>query len=217
MTAWTGWAALGVYLAGGVVGVGLRSWLHRRRTGDSGLRYTSSVLQGLPWWSQVVSGTGLALGALAPVLAALGLVRPAGGLDTRPLFAAGFVVAVAGFAGVFAAQQAMGRSWRIGVDAGEHTALVTSGVFAWTRNPVYTALLIAVAGIVGMVPTWLQLAASACVFAGVELQVRTVEEPHLTKLHGAAYVQYTAAVGRFVPGVGRGSRPARAGEEPGTQ
>ncbi|MFZ3348795.1 MAG: hypothetical protein WA248_27530 [Mycobacterium sp.] len=38
--------------------------------------------------------------------------------------------------------------------------------------------------------------------AGLELQVRRVEEPYLLAKHGAAYRRYTASVGRFIPGVG---------------
>lgn len=214
---WTGWTALSVYLAGGVVGFGLRSWLHYRATGDHGYRYTPPAPGTLPWWSQALSGAGLVLGALAPVLAALGVVSPAAELDIRPVFGVGLAVTVVGFAGVFAAQRAMGRSWRIGVDKGERTALVTSGVFGLMRNPIYTALLTAQTGMVGMVPSWLQLLSLLSLFMGVELQVRTVEEPYLARMHGTAYLKYTAAVGRFVPGIGRAAiaGSASADEERG--
>jgi protein-S-isoprenylcysteine O-methyltransferase Ste14 len=33
-----------------------------------------------------------------------------------------------------------------------------------------------------------------------------VEEPYLARIHGAAYMQYAAMMGRFVPIVGRMSR-----------
>jgi protein-S-isoprenylcysteine O-methyltransferase Ste14 len=36
------------------------------------------------------------------------------------------------------AQLDMGESWRIGVDAGEVTALVTTGVFRNVRNPIFS-------------------------------------------------------------------------------
>ncbi|MBP2401844.1 methyltransferase family protein [Streptomyces syringium] len=213
METWTGWTALSVYLAGGVVDLCLRSWLHYRATGDNGHRYTPPALGTLPWWSQILTGAGLVLGAWAPVLAVLGLVSPAEELDVVPVFGMGLAVAVVGFAGVFAAQQAMGRSWRIGVDTGERTALVTSGVFGLMRNPIYTALLTALTGMVGMVPSWLQLLALLFVFAGVELQVRYVEEPYLARTHGTAYLEYTAVVGRFVPGVGRAAIAGPAGAD----
>jgi protein-S-isoprenylcysteine O-methyltransferase Ste14 len=33
--------------------------------------------------------------------------------------------------------------------------------------------------------------------------VRLVEEPYLAATHGSSYASYAAAVGRFVPGVGK--------------
>lgn len=46
----------------------------------------------------------------------------------------GLGLAVIGLALVLAAQQAMGDSWRIGVDPSERTGLVTTGAFATVRN-----------------------------------------------------------------------------------
>ena len=40
--------------------------------------------------------------------------------------------------------------------------------------------------------------------AGVELQVRFVEEPYLARTHGDTYRDYCRRVGRFIPGVGHG-------------
>ncbi|WP_282793589.1 isoprenylcysteine carboxylmethyltransferase family protein [Streptomyces sp. CC224B] len=209
MGPWTGWVALSVHVTAGVVGFGLRSWLHHRATGDNGYRFTPAAPGTPPWWSPTLSGAGLALGALGPLLVALGAAGPEGRPATAPVFCAGLAVAVAGYAGVFAAQQAMGRSWRIGVAVEERTALVTGGVFGLVRNPIYTSLLVGMAGVVVMVPGWLPLLAWALAFTGVELQVRTVEEPYLVRAHGAAYLGYTARVGRFLPGLGRaGVTPA---------
>ncbi|PYG00280.1 Phospholipid methyltransferase [Georgenia satyanarayanai] len=62
-------------------------------------------------------------------------------------------MAIAGFAGVLAAQAAMGSSWRTGVDPTERTGLVTSGMFAVVRNPIFTAMLTALLGLTLLVPT----------------------------------------------------------------
>ena len=43
----------------------------------------------------------------------------------------------------------------------------------------------------------------ALIPVALELQTRFVEEPHLRRVHGAAYAAYAAQVGRFVPRVGR--------------
>jgi protein-S-isoprenylcysteine O-methyltransferase Ste14 len=97
----------------------------------------------------------------------------------------------------------MGASWRIGVDPAERTELVTTGVFAYVRNPIFTAMVAAQLGVALMVPTWLSVAALGALVVAVQLQVRAVEEPHLRRVHGAAYIEYASRTGRFLPGIGR--------------
>jgi protein-S-isoprenylcysteine O-methyltransferase Ste14 len=194
------WLAFGIYLTGMVAAFGVRTWLHYRTTGDTGHRIPATGTAG--WWAQLLMVAGAATGVVALLLAAIGTLRPIEALDHSAVQIAGLIVTLAGFAGILAAQHAMGTSWRIGVDPTERTGLVTDGVFALVRNPVFTATLTAVTGLTAMVPTWLQLAALACVVAGIELQVRAVEEPYLARLHGHAYTTYTARTGRFLPRIG---------------
>lgn len=101
------------------------------------------------------------------------------------------------------AQTTMGASWRVGVDGGERTALVTSGVFAHVRNPVFTAMAVTALGFGLMVPNVLAGAALAALIAAVQLQVRVVEEPYLASVHADDYAAYSAGTGRFLPGLGR--------------
>jgi protein-S-isoprenylcysteine O-methyltransferase Ste14 len=96
----------------------------------------------------------------------------------------------------------MGASWRIGVDPGERTALVTQGIFGRVRNPIFSAMLLAAVGLVLLVPNVLSAVALVLLIVGLELQVRLVEEPYLTQVHGEPYRRYLASAGRFVPGVG---------------
>ena len=107
-----------------------------------------------------------------------------------------------GFAAVLGAQSAMGSSWRIGVDPGERTSLVTTGAFALVRNPIFTAMITALTGVALLAPTLVTAAALVSLVLAVELQVRVVEEPYLRQVHGQQYALYTARVGRFVPGIG---------------
>ncbi|MFF7146090.1 methyltransferase family protein [Streptomyces nodosus] len=84
-------------------------------------------------------------GAAALVAALAGLPTLDGG---TVLHGAGLTVTLAGMALTTLAQMAMGASfWRIGVDAGERTTLVTSGVFARVRNPVFTAMAVTALGL----------------------------------------------------------------------
>ena len=99
----------------------------------------------------------------------------------------------------------MGASWRIGVDQAERTHLVSTGIFAVVRNPIFTAMVTAQTGMTLVAPTPLAVAALAALVLAVQLQVRVIEEPYLHRVHGAAYAAYTARVGRFLPGIGRGT------------
>jgi protein-S-isoprenylcysteine O-methyltransferase Ste14 len=133
----------------------------------------------------------------------LDVVEPVDALDVTAAHAAGIALAIAGIAATFYAQVAMGASWRIGVDPGERTALVTSGPFALVRNPIFAAMLPTALGLTLLVPSWIAIAGFVGLVVALELQVRVVEEPYLRQAHGEGYVAYAARVGRFLPGVGR--------------
>jgi len=132
-----------------------------------------------------------------------GALEPIAGLDTTALHAAGCVLAATGIAGTFAAQMAMGASWRIGVDESERTELVTGGVFSHCRNPIYTFMVIAWIGFAMLVPTWLSIASIGVGVIAFQVQVRWVEEPFLIRTQGAPYLAWARRVGRFLPGLGR--------------
>ncbi len=87
-------------------------------------------------------------------------------------------------------------------------------MFAHVRNPIFTAMAAAQAGVVLMVPTWVSVLALVALVAAVQLQVRVVEEPYLRAVHGAAYDAYAARAGRFLPGIGRLTAPASAERTP---
>jgi protein-S-isoprenylcysteine O-methyltransferase Ste14 len=189
-----------VYL---LLAFGLRTLIQLRRTGSTGFH----GLGGHPGSAEWIAGIGFALalllGAAAPVLALLDVVEPVGALDVAAAHAAGIALAIVGIAATFYAQVAMGTSWRIGVDPGERTALVTAGPFALVRNPIFAAMLPTALGLTLLVPSWVALAGFAGLLVALELQVRVVEEPYLRQVHGEGYATYAARVGRFLPGVGR--------------
>ncbi|MDD7967773.1 methyltransferase family protein [Actinomycetospora lemnae] len=197
--------ALLLYVGGLTVCFGVQSWLHRARTGgDAGFRRPLREPRSPAWWGAVSFVAALVLGLAGLLLGTLGLVGPLLPLDRVPAVPwLGFLLALAGFVGTVGAQQAMGRSWRIGVEATERTELVESGVFGWSRNPVFLTMIASLAGLTLVVPNVLQLAALVCLVLAVEVQVRGVEEPYLLQTHGADYAEYTSRVGRFIPGVGR--------------
>lgn len=97
----------------------------------------------------------------------------------------------------------MGPSWRTPVDPTERPALVTHGVFAIVRNPIYTSFNVIVLGLTLLVPNAIALTGLVMNITGSHLQVRLIEDPYLHHIHGHAYHEYAARVGRFAPGIGR--------------
>jgi protein-S-isoprenylcysteine O-methyltransferase Ste14 len=101
------------------------------------------------------------------------------------------------------AQFAMGDAWRIGVDLSERTELVTRGPFSLVRNPIFAAMIPSFAGIALLSPTAVTIAGAALLMVALQLQTRLIEEPYLLAVHGERYAAYAAAVGRFLPAIGR--------------
>ncbi|HET8862593.1 MAG TPA: isoprenylcysteine carboxylmethyltransferase family protein [Solirubrobacterales bacterium] len=195
-------AALVLYGISLTITFGVRVALQVRRTGSTGLHGLPPGAGPLEWIAGALFIAGLAMGGAAPILALLGILEPIPALDRMVGHAVGLVLAVGGIAATFGAQLAMGDSWRVGVDPEERTELVTGGPFRLVRNPIYSAMLPTVFGLVLMVPSPLAIAAFATLLIGLELQVRLVEEPYLLQVHGDEYASYAARVGRFVPGRG---------------
>jgi protein-S-isoprenylcysteine O-methyltransferase Ste14 len=192
--------ALVLFAVFGVLGFGWRSWLQYRRTGSSGFRGISG---GATEWT---AGAGFAVALFvavsAPILQLYNVVAPLSALSAAWIQIAGITIAVAGIAATVYAQLQMGDSWRIGVDERETTTLVHTGVFGRVRNPIYTAMFIFGLGVALVTPNLVACAGFILLVITIELQVRRVEEPHLSRTHGDEYRAYAATVGRFFPGVG---------------
>lgn len=196
-------AALVVFAMFALVAGGARVLIQRRRTGDTGIRQFRPAPGSVQWWAHWGFVTGGLITGLAAPLADLAGLAPIPFADQPAVAVAGVVVAVAGVAATFGAQLAMGASWRIGVEDTERTRLVTTGVFGCVRNPMFTTMLVTFAGLALMVPNPVAVAGCVLLLAGVQAQVRAVEEPYLQQVHGSAYTDYTTRVGRFLPGIGR--------------
>ncbi len=196
------YTALASYLVLIVLAFGLRSFLQWRRTGSTGFKGVSGRFGSLEWVGGAMFVFSLVLAPVAVILGARGVVPSLPVLDQPTVRVAALFLYGIGLAATLAAQLAMGDEWRIGVDAEERTTLVTSGPFAMVRNPIFSALLLAAAGLALMVPNPVAFAALAAMLLAVEIQVRHVEEPYLLEAQGEEYAAYASRVGRFVPGVG---------------
>jgi len=195
-------AALVLYMVSLALTFGVRVLVQIRRTGSTGV---SGLDRDAPLLGQLAGtlfAVSLVAGGMAPLLTLLGVLEPIPALDGVVAQAIGLVLAIGGILLTFAAQLAMGDAWRIGVDREERTELVTNGPFGLVRNPIYSAMIPTVFGLVLMVPNALAVAVIIALVIALELQVRLVEEPYLVQVHGEAYATYAAHVGRFVPGLG---------------
>ena len=194
--------ALALLTVFGLLGFAWRAWLHRRRTGSTGFRGINGTIGSVEWIAGAGFVVALAIVVVGPLLQLSGAIAPLPGLQAAGIQIAGIALAVLGIVLTVWAQLDMGDSWRVGVDASETTALVHTGMFGRVRNPIYTAMLTFDFGIALLTPNFVTIAGLILAVTALQLQVRRVEEPYLRHKHGSAYRDYTASVGRFVPGVG---------------
>ena len=87
------------------------------------------------------------------------------------------------------AQENMKISWRMGIDEVTKTPLITTGLFAYTRNPIFVGLILGFGGLFLVTPNSLTLVIFLLEFVLIQIQVR-LEEVHLEKLHGQTYLDY---------------------------
>ena len=109
----------------------------------------------------------------------------------------GVVLAVSGLTMVLMALIAFGTSFRVGIDEEHPGPLVTSGIFAVSRNPIYTGMAFVVTGIFFMVPDWILLLYVLGGYVVFHRQVR-LEEASLRHIYGTAYEDYCRRVRRYL-------------------
>ncbi len=77
--------------------------------------------------------------------------------------------------------------------------LVVSGLYRYTRNPMYLGALMILLGEAALWRSGVLLIYSGCFFLVVNLFVLAYEEPHLRRQFGASYQDYRAHVPRWFP------------------
>ena len=89
-----------------------------------------------------------------------------------------------------------GSSWRVGLDTQTPGALVTSGTFALTRNPIFVSLNLWFSGIFLINGTLGFLFFALLAAVAMHWQILR-EEKFLTELHGQSYRDYRARTARY--------------------
>lgn len=92
----------------------------------------------------------------------------------------------------------MGKDWRMDVSEKNRSTLITDGLFARVRHPIYalSILLMLCSAVILPAPPMLAIAAIHVTLMAIKARN---EERHLLTLHGEAYARYVARTGRFVP------------------
>lgn len=114
------------------------------------------------------------------------------------VMAVGLALVSAGYAGTLWCYAIMGGAWRIGVNAQEKNALVTTGPFARVRHPIYALQVVMLAGAFFLVPTVCSLVLLAFHLVCVWVKAAD-EEAYLIATHGESYRAHIARTGRLFP------------------
>jgi len=90
-----------------------------------------------------------------------------------------------------------GQSFRVGIDVEHPDKSITSGIFAFSRNPIYVAFALILLGQFLIFPNWILL---IYLGAGIWLFHRQVlrEEDYLKKHYGREYLEYGKRVRRYL-------------------
>jgi len=108
-----------------------------------------------------------------------------------PFLIVGAVLVVAGLVTRFLAFQELRSTWHI-------DSLVTTGIYARTRNPIYLSFALMAAGIALASRTWLAWPwAALCLFVFWLVALR--EEGDLSRAYGEDFERYRRRVPRFLP------------------
>jgi protein-S-isoprenylcysteine O-methyltransferase Ste14 len=109
---------------------------------------------------------------------------------------AGVLFCLAGVVLLWWTLVSFGKSFRVGIDTSHPDRLVTSGVFSYSRNPIYVAFGVVLLGQFLVFPNWILLVYMA---AAVWLFNRQIlrEEEFLKGHYGQEYSDYCSRVRRY--------------------
>jgi protein-S-isoprenylcysteine O-methyltransferase Ste14 len=189
-TVWSYWAC--------VVALVIRSHV-RFRTAAGAVPHTAR--ERLMWWLWVPA---VLLWQVLPVVAAT-TSHPIWGLPPvaaeRQLYGARLLAAALGvlaFAATIPCWLGMGRNWSMAVVPRKRSRLITTGMFARVRHPIYALSLLLMLATMIAVPTPAMMAVGLLHLWMIRDKARS-EEKFLQQIHGEEYAAYCARTGRFLP------------------
>ena len=110
---------------------------------------------------------------------------------------AGVLLCLAGLLLMLLSLVSFGKSFRVGIDTDNPDKLVTSGIFTFSRNPIYVAFWFVLLGQFLLFSNWILL---IYIFAATWLFHRQVlrEEEYLRSRYGQQYAEYCDQVRRYL-------------------
>jgi protein-S-isoprenylcysteine O-methyltransferase Ste14 len=90
-----------------------------------------------------------------------------------------------------------GKAWRIGIDERNSNKLITTGIFKYTRNPIFLFMDLYFIGIMLIYPTVIFTLTAIGTAIGMQLQIMR-EEKFLSEKFGEEYQKYKKNTGRYV-------------------
>ncbi len=88
-------------------------------------------------------------------------------------------------------------SWRVGVLEDQKTALITTGIYRFTRNPYFVSYFLMFAAYIILLQNLILFGLSIVGFLFVHKMIMK-EEEYLYSVHADAYVQYKMKVPRYI-------------------
>jgi len=184
-----------------IVALGIRPYILYKNTGINAYKKMGGG-EGI----QSINERVLILGAmLIPIISMIYLFSedlyqylvPISYLEIEWIKRTGILLMLLGSFIVIVAQFQMGDSWRIGINTEEKTSLVKSGLYRYSRNPIYLSLLISFIGFFLILPNALSLCGLTLGYPSLEIKIR-LEEKYLISKHGDSYRQYMSDVNRWI-------------------
>jgi protein-S-isoprenylcysteine O-methyltransferase Ste14 len=118
-------------------------------------------------------------------------------LDILRLKFVGLVLLVFALIWTVIAQAHMKNSWRIGIDTEMKSELVTTGLFRFSRNPIFFGMIVSLLGLFLITPNALTGLFLILGYVLIQIQIR-MEEEFLTRQHGQQYLDYKQTVRRLI-------------------
>ena len=134
---------------------------------------------------------------LIPVIQVISISLYAGTVPTW-LRISGIVITAIGVTVFIISVLQMKDNWRAGVQREDKTSLVTTGIYAISRNPAFVGFDLMYIGILFSFFNWYLCFVTVLALVCFHLQIVNVEEDFLIEAFGEEYLQYRKKVCRYL-------------------